>query len=157
MDKAVDVRGEQARGPHEQVHLPHRQGQHAGAQPTLQCVYASGCRESCMLLHLKAPWRAGFVQLLPYTLASVYAPAADTYKGFAGCGLAEDRLCMQAVEVTIQNLITSGMDPKTQNDPYLGFIYTSFQERATKISHGNTASHAAKHGAPSVCKSLGTC
>lgn len=53
---------------------------------------------------------------------------------------------MQSVEVTIQNLITSGMDPKTENDPYLGFIYTSFQERATKISHGNTAAHAAKYG-----------
>ena len=54
--------------------------------------------------------------------------------------------------MTIQNLITSGMDPKTENDPYLGFIYTSFQERATKVSHGNTASHAAKHG-----KWLGSC
>ncbi|KAL9659467.1 hypothetical protein QQ045_022241 [Rhodiola kirilowii] len=31
------------------------------------------------------------------------------------------------------------MDPKTENNPYLGFIYTSFQERATFISHGNTA------------------
>ena len=61
----------------------------------------------------------------------------------------------QAVEVTIQNLITSGMDPKTENDPYLGFIYTSFQERATKISHGNTAAHAAKYGECSAfsCKS----
>jgi Fatty acid desaturase len=35
--------------------------------------------------------------------------------------------CMQAIEVTIQNLIGSGMDPKTENNPYLGFIYTSFQ------------------------------
>jgi hypothetical protein len=35
--------------------------------------------------------------------------------------------------VTIQNLIGSGMDPKTENNPYLGFIYTSFQERATKV------------------------
>ena len=34
---------------------------------------------------------------------------------------------MQAVEQTIQNLIGSGMDPKTDNDPYNGFIYTSFQ------------------------------
>jgi hypothetical protein len=25
------------------------------------------------------------------------------------------------------------MDPKTENNPYLGFIYTSFQERATKV------------------------
>ena len=38
------------------------------------------------------------------------------------------------------------MDPKTENNPYLGFIYTSFQERATKISHGNTASHATQYG-----------
>lgn len=34
---------------------------------------------------------------------------------------------VQAIEVTIQNLIGSGMDPKTENNPYLGFIYTSFQ------------------------------
>ncbi len=31
------------------------------------------------------------------------------------------------MEQTIQNLIGSGMDPKTDNDPYNGFIYTSFQ------------------------------
>ena len=36
------------------------------------------------------------------------------------------------------------MDPKTENNPYLGFIYTSFQERATKISHGATARHASE-------------
>ncbi len=38
-----------------------------------------------------------------------------------------DRIATQAVEQTIQNLIGSGMDPKTDNDPYNGFIYTSFQ------------------------------
>ncbi len=53
---------------------------------------------------------------------------------------------MQAVEVTIQNLIGSGMDPKTENNPYLGFIYTSFQERATAVSHGATARHALELG-----------
>jgi hypothetical protein len=42
---------------------------------------------------------------------------------------------MHAIEVTIQNLIGSGMDPKTENNPYLGFVYTSFQERATKVRH----------------------
>ena len=36
----------------------------------------------------------------------------------------------QAVEQTIQNLIGSGMDPKTDNNPYYGFIYTSFQVKA---------------------------
>ena len=34
------------------------------------------------------------------------------------------RVNMKAVELTIQNLITSGMDPKTENNPYYGFIYT---------------------------------
>ncbi|KAL9669862.1 hypothetical protein QQ045_007412 [Rhodiola kirilowii] len=38
------------------------------------------------------------------------------------------------------------MDPKTENNPYLGFIYTSFQERATFISHGNTARLAKDKG-----------
>ncbi|KAL5773552.1 hypothetical protein ACOSQ2_013476 [Xanthoceras sorbifolium] len=32
------------------------------------------------------------------------------------------------------------------NNPYNGFIYTSFQERATFISHGNTAKLAKDHG-----------
>lgn len=56
------------------------------------------------------------------------------------------RVNMRAVEVTIQNLIGSGMDPKTENNPYLGFVYTSFQERATKVSHGNTARQAIEYG-----------
>lgn len=56
------------------------------------------------------------------------------------------RVNMRAVEVTIQNLIGSGMNPKTENNPYLGFIYTSFQERATKVSHGNTARQALEFG-----------
>lgn len=43
------------------------------------------------------------------------------------------RVNMKAIEVTIHNLIASGMDPKTENNAYLGFIYTSFQERATKV------------------------
>ena len=37
-------------------------------------------------------------------------------------------------------------------DPYLCFVYTSFQERATKISHGNTATLANQHGAPHLAK-----
>lgn len=43
------------------------------------------------------------------------------------------RVNMKAVECTIQNLIGSGMDPRTENNPYLGFVFTSFQERATKV------------------------
>lgn len=56
------------------------------------------------------------------------------------------RVDMRKIEVTIQNLIGKGMDPKTDNNPYLGFIYTSFQERATKISHGHTAHQALEYG-----------
>ncbi|XP_020596392.1 stearoyl-[acyl-carrier-protein] 9-desaturase, chloroplastic-like [Phalaenopsis equestris] len=56
------------------------------------------------------------------------------------------RVDMKQIERTIQYLIGSGMDPRTENNPYLGFIYTSFQERATFISHGNTARLAKEHG-----------
>ena len=56
------------------------------------------------------------------------------------------RVDMRSIEVTIQNLIGSGMCPKTENNPYLGFMYTSFQERATKVSHGNTGRNAVGHG-----------
>lgn len=56
------------------------------------------------------------------------------------------RVDMHAVEVTIHHLISRGFDPKTDNDPYLGFIYTAFQERATKISHRNVATLARRAG-----------
>lgn len=66
------------------------------------------------------------------------------------------RVNMKSIEVTIQNLIGSGMDPKTENNPYLGFCYTSFQERATKISHGNTARHALEYGDDVLAKICGS-
>ena len=47
-------------------------------------------------------------------------------------------------------------DPKTENNPYLGFIYTSFQERATFISHGNTARHAKDFGDVKLAQICGT-
>ena len=56
------------------------------------------------------------------------------------------RVDMRAVETTIHHLIKNGFNPQTENDPYLGFIYTSFQERATKISHRNVAKLAARAG-----------
>jgi len=56
------------------------------------------------------------------------------------------RVDMRAVEVTIQNLLSKGFDPSTAQDPYRGFIYTSFQERATKISHKNVAKLAREEG-----------
>eukprot|EP00573_Skeletonema_grethae_P001464 CAMPEP_0201686602 /NCGR_PEP_ID=MMETSP0578-20130828/984_1 /ASSEMBLY_ACC=CAM_ASM_000663 /TAXON_ID=267565 /ORGANISM="Skeletonema grethea, Strain CCMP 1804" /LENGTH=410 /DNA_ID=CAMNT_0048170673 /DNA_START=193 /DNA_END=1425 /DNA_ORIENTATION=+ len=54
---------------------------------------------------------------------------------------------MRAIEVTIQHLITSGFNPGARKDPYRGFLYTSFQERATKVSHGNVGKVAKEYGA----------
>lgn len=65
------------------------------------------------------------------------------------------RVDMCMVEKTIQNLIGSGMNPRTENNPYLGFVYTSFQERATKISHGNTARFAIEEGDKQLGKICG--
>lgn len=56
------------------------------------------------------------------------------------------RCDMRSIEVSIQHLITSGFNPGAQKDPYRGFVYTSFQERATKISHGNVGKLAKVHG-----------
>jgi len=47
------------------------------------------------------------------------------------------RVNMRSIELTIHHLIANGFNPKAFPDPYNGLIYTSFQERATKISHGN--------------------
>ncbi|XP_068646770.1 stearoyl-[acyl-carrier-protein] 9-desaturase, chloroplastic-like [Aristolochia californica] len=65
------------------------------------------------------------------------------------------RVDMKQIEKTIQYLIGSGMDPKTENSPYLGFVYTSFQERATSISHGNTGRLAKDHGDLQLAKVCG--
>ncbi|KAI3872597.1 hypothetical protein MKW92_043142 [Papaver armeniacum] len=43
-----------------------------------------------------------------------------------------------------------------KNSPYLGFIYTTFQERATFISHGNTARLAKAHGDIKLAQICGT-
>jgi len=56
------------------------------------------------------------------------------------------RCDMKNIEITIQHLITNGFDPGAQQDPYRGFVYTSFQERATKISHGNVGKLARNVG-----------
>uniref|UniRef100_A0A1U7WW69 Acyl-[acyl-carrier-protein] desaturase 6, chloroplastic-like n=1 Tax=Nicotiana sylvestris TaxID=4096 RepID=A0A1U7WW69_NICSY len=46
-------------------------------------------------------------------------------------------------------------DVGTENNPYLGFVYTSFQERATFVSHGNTA-RLAKGADPILARICGT-
>lgn len=66
------------------------------------------------------------------------------------------RVDMRLIEKTTQYLIGAGMDFQTHNNPYLGFIYTSFQERATFISHGNTARQAKEFGDLKLAQICGT-
>lgn len=62
------------------------------------------------------------------------------------------RCNMRSIEVTIQHLITNGFNPQARKDPYRGFVYTSFQERATKISHGNVGKLARKYGEKNLAR-----
>ncbi len=62
------------------------------------------------------------------------------------------RVDMREVEITIQHLISDGMDVGAADDPYKFFVYTSFQEVATLISHRNIASMAEAAGAPKLAQ-----
>lgn len=56
------------------------------------------------------------------------------------------RVNMREVEITTQHLINDGFDIGTANDPYRNFVYTSFQELATNISHKRVGQLAKKQG-----------
>lgn len=56
------------------------------------------------------------------------------------------RVDMVAVERTIHHLLANGFNPRTHADPYNLLIYTSFQERATRISHSNAGRLATRAG-----------
>ncbi len=60
------------------------------------------------------------------------------------------RVDMRAVEVTIQHLLTNGFDPQHHGDPYNGLVYTSFQERATRLSHAKVAQLSRQAGEPAL-------
>ena len=67
------------------------------------------------------------------------------------------RCDMKEVEQTIHRLIYNGFNPQTNHDPYQAMVYTSFQERATKISHVNTGKLADKAGDNNlsrICKTI---
>ncbi|KAK6802752.1 hypothetical protein RDI58_000535 [Solanum bulbocastanum] len=66
------------------------------------------------------------------------------------------RVDMMIIEKTLQYTIRAGMDNKTENNPYLGFMYTSFQERATFLSHGNMARLTKEAGDPVLAHICGT-
>jgi len=62
------------------------------------------------------------------------------------------RINMREVEITTQHLISDGFDIGTASDPYKNFIYTSFQELATYVSHNNVAKIARKKGQKALAK-----
>jgi acyl-[acyl-carrier-protein] desaturase len=56
------------------------------------------------------------------------------------------RVDMREMEVTTQHLINDGFDIGTGRNSYKNFVYTSFQELATNISHRRVASLVKKTG-----------
>ncbi len=62
------------------------------------------------------------------------------------------RVDMHAIELTIHYLIANGFNPRTFPKPYNGLIYTSFQERATRISHGNAGKMVGQIGDANLAK-----
>jgi len=62
------------------------------------------------------------------------------------------RVNMREVEITTQHLISDGFDIGTARDPYKNFVYTSFQELATYVSHNNAAKLARKKGFKMLAK-----
>ncbi|MCL8008026.1 acyl-ACP desaturase [Gelidibacter japonicus] len=62
------------------------------------------------------------------------------------------RVNMKEIEKTTQHLIADGFDIGTDRDPYKNFIYTSFQELATYVSHNRVAKIAKEKGNRSLFK-----
>lgn len=65
------------------------------------------------------------------------------------------RVDMRQMEISTQHLIADGMDIGTTRDPYRNFVYTSFQEMATNISHRRTATLAKHYGNNHLSKICG--
>ncbi len=62
------------------------------------------------------------------------------------------RVNMREIEMTTQHLIADGFDIGTGRDPYKNFVYTSFQELATYISHNRVSQLAKANGDPKLAK-----
>lgn len=62
------------------------------------------------------------------------------------------RVNMKEIEKTTQYLIADGFDIGTDRDPYKNFLYTSFQELATYISHNRVAKLAKDKGNKQLAK-----
>ena len=66
------------------------------------------------------------------------------------------RVNMREFEISTQHLINDGFDIQTGDDPYRNFVYTSFQERATNISHRRVASKVKATGNTLLAKLCGS-
>jgi acyl-[acyl-carrier-protein] desaturase len=62
------------------------------------------------------------------------------------------RVDMRSVELTIHHLVSNGFNEGRQGDDYAGLIYASFQERATRITHGNVGKLAAAKGEDNLAR-----
>lgn len=62
------------------------------------------------------------------------------------------RVDMRSVERTIHHLITTGFSSGNEGHEYAGLIYASFQERATRVTHGNVAKLAQSCGDDGLAK-----
>jgi len=65
------------------------------------------------------------------------------------------RVNMREMEISTQYLIADGFDIGTGHDPYRNFVYTSFQELATNISHRRVASMSKQAGNQRLAKICG--
>ena len=66
------------------------------------------------------------------------------------------RIDMREMETSTQYLISDGFDIGTGFDPYKNFIYTSFQELATNVSHRRVGSLSRKAGNKKLAKICNT-
>ncbi len=144
LDAPVDGRGEPPRRCHEQVHVHERLCEHEGVQlsplhgsmlRTDTAVHHTARRSSLTVTHASsaAGSRCAWASVSPAPSASQLCGCTSLltlYFQFSNRAYS----LPQSIEVTIQNLIGSGMDPKTENNPYLGFIYTSFQVLAAILA-----------------------
>lgn len=65
------------------------------------------------------------------------------------------RINMREFEVSTQYLINDGVDIGISKDPYRNFVYTSFQELATNLSHRRVAQFAKQAGDDLLAKMCG--
>lgn len=62
------------------------------------------------------------------------------------------RVNMREIEISTQYLISDGFDLGLDQDPYRNFVYTSFQELATHISHKRVGELAQKQGSNQLAR-----